>query len=108
MGKSDEGDGGELFGMAKEGSGITVSPRNRRSYVFDITAQIVARTLQINWSYGTRLHYGSTVEQLADRFIGCIKALLKFSSSTMDANLSHFPEARLSRSELESLLAEID
>ena len=95
----------ELFTMAGEGSGAAVHPRNRRRYIFDITAQVVGGVLQINWSYATRLHTQKTVEALANQLISSIRALL---NSCVDVNTVDFPEAQLTRSDLESLLAEIN
>jgi non-ribosomal peptide synthase protein (TIGR01720 family) len=105
MGKGDGMDGAELFRVAKERSGVTVARRNRRSYVFDITAHITARTLQINWNYATRLHRGVMIRRLATRFLHHLCALLQTDMNRAQSAYapSDFPLAQLNQSQLDAV-----
>lgn len=68
---------GGLFLPAPESVGPLESPARLRSYWLDINGSIAGGTLGVTWEYSANIHHSSTIQRLADRFIGCLKGLIE-------------------------------
>ena len=65
-----------LFGLARESSGPSRSPRGARRYLIEVTGLVTGGDLQLTWRYSERLHLRSTVEGLARGFVAALRSLL--------------------------------
>jgi non-ribosomal peptide synthase protein (TIGR01720 family) len=92
-----------------EGSGLVQARRGRRHHLLEINALVRGRQLQVRWRYGTAVHQRATVERLAAAFQDELRAMITNlrSPDARGFTPSDFPDAELSRSDLEKLLARI-
>ncbi len=74
-----------------------------------ITATITRGHLEIRWSFSTNRYRQATIERLADEYLKALRSLLPQSNTPKAVNLTaqDFPEAQLSQSDLEKLLARL-
>ncbi|HWF87706.1 MAG TPA: amino acid adenylation domain-containing protein, partial [Pyrinomonadaceae bacterium] len=86
------------------------SPRQARTYLFEINSSIVDGRLQTVWNYSENVHRRSTVERLANDFIDALRALVRHCQERDPAVYSpdDFPDVELSEHQLENVLAELD
>jgi non-ribosomal peptide synthase protein (TIGR01720 family) len=66
-----------LFGAAPESPGPLQSERGRRRYLLEVTMAVVGGRLQVQWSYGARLHARETVERLAGDYLAALRRLIE-------------------------------
>jgi len=57
------------LGLAQESAGQTQEGRQKRGYVFEVSASLSGGRLRIGWRYGRELHRQATVQRLADAFM---------------------------------------
>jgi amino acid adenylation domain-containing protein/non-ribosomal peptide synthase protein (TIGR01720 family) len=65
-----------LFKLAMESSGKAAAGENHRAYVLDVNAMVVQGKLQVNWSYSDKLHRKETIENLARRYMQCLREVI--------------------------------
>ena len=81
-----------------------------RSYLLEINGAIVYNKLELNWTYSTEIHRRDTMEKLAQYFIEALRALITHCQSPEAGGYtpSDFPQAQVSQSDLDSLIATIN
>ncbi|MEV2278999.1 amino acid adenylation domain-containing protein [Nocardiopsis sp. NPDC049922] len=77
QGQDGPREAGGLFTRLGPAPGAARSPHGRRPYLIDVNCAVVDGALRTEWAYSTGLHRKATVEGLADRFIGRLRALLE-------------------------------
>lgn len=99
-----------LFKLAAESAGTSHSPRAQRHHLLEISALIRDEKLQVQWMYSRNIHDAKTVEYLVQLFDEAVRevSLWCHSGAAGGYTPSDFPEAALSQSELDDLLAELD
>ena len=84
--------------------------RNTRTQILEINTWIVGGQLQANWTYSKNVHYPSTVERLAERFVKALRTLIDhcLSSEAGGVTPSDFPLANLDEQKLDQLANILD
>jgi non-ribosomal peptide synthase protein (TIGR01720 family) len=97
------------FSLARESVGAERSPHGRRSYLLDIMGSVFDGQLRMSWTYDTDTHRRETIEQLAEDFVSALRKLIAHCQSPEAGGYtpSDFPDADLSQSELDDLIANI-
>ena len=97
---------GSLFALASEATGPLRSPHARRSSRLELTAAIVDGQLQVELSYSDRQYQRETIEQIGQRYITTLRAIIAHcKSAEADAYTpSDFPLARLDQVTLDEWL----
>ena len=99
--------GEALFRIAPEGTGPAVSPRVRRTHLLEVGGGVLDGRLQLAWTYAEGVHRRETVEALAARFAGELRALVAHCrAGAGGVTPSDFPLARVSRAELDALVGD--
>lgn len=82
------------------------SLQNRRLFLLEINAQVVARSLQIEWTYSEELHNDATIRRLAERYQAHLGLLVEhcLSAETAGYTPSDFPLVQLDQSELDDVI----
>jgi non-ribosomal peptide synthase protein (TIGR01720 family) len=82
------------------------APDNRRSHMLEINAFPAGSRLVIRWTYSGNVHYASTIERVAARFLDELQLLIEHCATSGAGGYtpSDFPEAGLSQAELDRLL----
>jgi amino acid adenylation domain-containing protein/non-ribosomal peptide synthase protein (TIGR01720 family)/FkbM family methyltransferase len=90
--------------------GFNRSPKQTRTYLLEINSSIVNGQLQTAWCYSENVHRRSTVENLANRFIAALRALIAHCQGrdALVYSPDDFPDVELSEHQLENVLAELD
>ncbi|MDQ4074891.1 MAG: condensation domain-containing protein, partial [Chloroflexota bacterium] len=105
----------EIFGRSSAGFqrteglvGLSRHPRNRRLFLLEINAQVVAGRLQIAWAYSENLHHDDTIRWLAERYHDRLRLLIDhcLSIHTYGYTPSDFPLSDLGQSELDGVIAQ--
>jgi non-ribosomal peptide synthase protein (TIGR01720 family) len=99
-----------LFGLAREATGLSQSPRGHRPHLLDINGHIVEGRLQLTWTYSESLHARATIESLAELFMERLRALIahcRDAGGVRSYTPSDFPEAELTQRDFERLLASL-
>jgi amino acid adenylation domain-containing protein/non-ribosomal peptide synthase protein (TIGR01720 family) len=65
----------QLFAPAKEPAGEGESGEDQRPYFIDISAMVVRGELRITWRYSEKLHRRESIENIAKRYLGCLREL---------------------------------
>jgi non-ribosomal peptide synthase protein (TIGR01720 family) len=99
--------GGALFRPSRESIGPTQSPRSPLSYLLEINAWVAGGQLYADWTYSQEIHERGTVSRLADAFRDGLRDLVRHCKSAGARAYvpADFPEAKLTRRELDRLLA---
>jgi len=97
------------FLMADEPSGPTESERGRRCYLLEINGLITGGQLQLVWRYSSNVHRRETIKAVAEDYIHQLQRLIKHCQNPDAGGYtpSDFPKAKLSREQLDELLAEL-
>jgi non-ribosomal peptide synthase protein (TIGR01720 family) len=100
---------GSIFRPARESIGPTQSPRSRLSYLLEINAWVAGGQLCANWTYSQDLYERATVSRLADAFCDLLRffAARRVSACAQVYAPADFPEAKLTQSELDRLMADM-
>jgi non-ribosomal peptide synthase protein (TIGR01720 family) len=98
-----------LFAWATETRGPVRSLEGRRSHLLAIKGRIANSQLQMEWIYNENLYRHSTMEQLAQRFMSGLQALITHCKSPDAGGYtpSDFPEVGLSQKELDKVIDRI-
>jgi amino acid adenylation domain-containing protein/non-ribosomal peptide synthase protein (TIGR01720 family) len=93
--------------FAPESTGANHNSQQHRCYLLDINALIVEGQLQIDWTYSSHVHQRATVENLAQGYIQQLQSLIEHCQweDNWGYTPTDFPEAHLTQSELDDLLA---
>jgi non-ribosomal peptide synthase protein (TIGR01720 family) len=99
-----------LYSWAGEPSGLAQSVRGSRSSLFGVSGRIMADQLEMIWTYSEELHRRSTVERLAQGFMGSLRALIHHCQSAEAGGYtpSDFSKAKLNQKELDGLMAKLN
>jgi amino acid adenylation domain-containing protein/non-ribosomal peptide synthase protein (TIGR01720 family) len=97
------------FRPAQESPGPNISKRARRTHVLEINANVAGGQLQVFWSYSKNLHAGATVESMAHHYIAELRSIIAHCLSPEAGGFtpSDFPEANLTQSDLDQLIARL-
>jgi len=97
------------FSLARESTGAERSLRSRRKYLVDIAGSVFEGRLHMGWTYNENVHRRETIERVAEDFISELRKLIAHCQSPEAGGYtpSDFPDADLSQSELDELIANI-
>ncbi len=97
-----------MFRLSMQRVGPTRSPRRIRSHLVEINAVITGVRLRIDWAFNRNLFRDATIQQLAESLLNALKRLIDHCRVLGGAGYmpSDFPEAGLSRGELDDIIAE--
>ena len=98
-----------LFHAVAERPGPLRAGAIERKYKLQLVCTVVNGELQISWEYNSELHHVETVAQLAAEYLEELERLIRHcqSSSAGGFTPSDFPEAELTQSELDDLIASL-
>jgi amino acid adenylation domain-containing protein/non-ribosomal peptide synthase protein (TIGR01720 family) len=99
-----------LFKLAAESSGKAMAGENQQPYLVSVNAAVVQGKLQVNWSYSEKLHLGSSIQNIAQRYMECLRDLLAHSRGEEAGGFtpSDFPLAQVTEKELSHIAALLD
>jgi non-ribosomal peptide synthase protein (TIGR01720 family) len=89
-------------------AGATRSPRQTRSYVFEVSAGVIDGRLQVLWTYSSNLHAPETIERLAAALrqtVSRLSALPDHTRASLKTPVD-FPLAEVTQAELDGIVAE--
>ncbi|MCP4657599.1 MAG: non-ribosomal peptide synthetase, partial [bacterium] len=94
---------------AAEGAGPMVGAAGWRRHLLEVNAVVARGCLQLNWTYSENLYRRSTIEALAAGFLEALEGLIGHCLSPAAGGLtpSDVPEAGLSQTEVDQLLADL-
>jgi non-ribosomal peptide synthase protein (TIGR01720 family) len=97
------------FSLAAESTGAERSPHMRRKYLVDITGSVFEGRLHMSWTYNENIHRRETIERVAEEFISALRNLIAHCQSPEAGGYtpSDFPDAGLTQSELDELIADM-
>jgi len=97
------------FRLAREASGVAHSPRGTRSHLIEVNGGVSRGQLSMEWTYSENMHERDTIERLAGDFIKALQAIVAHCQSPDAGGYtpSDFPQAKLDKQGLESLLAKV-
>ena len=109
MGQSRQGpSAGSLWHPATQSSGPSRSPRQPRSHLIELNAEIIDGALSAEFTYAADCHMPATIASLAARFHAVLEALaVECRHAPRAYHPSDFPETGLSQAELDQALAEL-
>ena len=81
-----------------------------RKYLFEVSAAVVDGELKVTWIYSQDIHQRETVENLAERFLASLRALIRscHSAEAIGYTPSDFAEFGWDQAELDNILNKID
>jgi non-ribosomal peptide synthase protein (TIGR01720 family) len=90
--------------------GPLASPAERRRSLLDINAVVAQGEIQFAWTYSDQIHRESTIEALAHQFIDALRKLITHCQSAEAGGYtpSDFSKARLSQTELDDFLGDLE
>ena len=97
------------WSLASESVGNVHDPNGQRPHLIDINVQIVAKTLNISWSYSPSHHHPETIEQLAQQYIHALKKLIDhcIAPDIGGYTPSDFPMVDLSQADLDDVMQQL-
>ncbi|OUL22221.1 hypothetical protein BV378_25390 [Nostoc sp. RF31YmG] len=98
-----------IFKLPDQTTGPNRSLQGSRSHLLEIDGMVTNGQLRLDWTYSQNIHHPSTIESLAAHFIEALRGLIAHCQSQEAGGYtpSDFPEAELSQTELDKLLAKI-
>jgi amino acid adenylation domain-containing protein/non-ribosomal peptide synthase protein (TIGR01720 family) len=98
-----------LFSLAPESNNATRSPLGDRPYLIEINGFIAEEKLQLNWAYSQETFQKTTVLNLAQSAIASLQNIITHCQSSEAGGYtpSDFPQANLSREQLDHFLEKI-
>ncbi|MDZ8135367.1 MAG: amino acid adenylation domain-containing protein [Nostoc sp. DedQUE04] len=99
-----------LFSFAKESSGSTRSLQSKRTHLLEINGGIYQGHLEMSWSYSNKLHRQTTIEVLAQRFIGELRSLIAHCLSPnaggfTPSDFADFQQSQWDQTDLDAITA---
>lgn len=100
---------GDNSGLAVESSGRPRSPRQKRRYLLEINASVIAGRLEIHWTFANSIHRQTTTDNLAQAFLHSLRSLIAhcLSANAGGYTPSDFSKARLNQASLDRLVARV-
>lgn len=100
---------GDTLGLALESSGSPRSPRQKRKYLLEINASVIAGRLEIHWTFANSIHRQATIGNLAQAFLHSLRSLIAhcLSANAGGYTPSDFSKARLDQASLDRLVARV-
>jgi non-ribosomal peptide synthase protein (TIGR01720 family)/FkbM family methyltransferase len=97
------------FAWAGESIGSPRSLRERRRDLLAVNGRISGGRLQMNWTYGEKLHRRTSIEYLAQAFIEALRALITHCQSPDAGGYtpSDFPLAKLNQQQLDKIITKL-
>jgi amino acid adenylation domain-containing protein/non-ribosomal peptide synthase protein (TIGR01720 family) len=98
-----------IFQLSSQTTGSNRSLKGSRSYLIEIDGMVTGGQLRLDWTYSQNIHHPATIERLAEDFREKLRRLINHCQSEEAGGYtpSDFPEAELSQTELDKLLAKI-
>ncbi|WP_445252994.1 amino acid adenylation domain-containing protein [Nodularia sp. NIES-3585] len=98
-----------LISPASESSGAIQSLQGQRSSLIEINAFIINEQLEINWIYSSNIHQHTTIENLAQEFIGSLREIIAhcLEPENVGYTPTDFPLIKLNQLELERVFAKL-
>ncbi|MFG6107337.1 amino acid adenylation domain-containing protein [Leptothoe sp. EHU-05/26/07-4] len=98
-----------LFGLAPESEGHSRDPKTLRRHVIEINGRVLSGQLQLAWTYSDQCHRRETIAQVAEQTMAALKALIAHCTSNEAGGYtpSDFPQANLSQTALDQVLAQL-
>jgi amino acid adenylation domain-containing protein/non-ribosomal peptide synthase protein (TIGR01720 family) len=96
----------QLFAAALPVNAEAQSPSGDRGYLLNIISSVSDEQLRFDWTYSENIHERNTIESLAQTCLAELRALLA-ASKTSEAVYApaDFPQANVSQSDLDKILA---
>ncbi|HEY4640150.1 MAG TPA: condensation domain-containing protein, partial [Thermoanaerobaculia bacterium] len=96
-----------IFRPAAEAAGAQQDPLETRPFLIDVSVVITGSALHVNWHYSANIHRRAAIEAAADRTIDEIGKLILhcIAEDAGGYSPSDFPEAELTQSDLDEILA---
>jgi non-ribosomal peptide synthase protein (TIGR01720 family) len=109
MGQSrQDSSAASLWRPATRSSGPSRSPRQPRSHLIELNAEIIDGVLSAEFTYAADCHMPATITSLAARFHAVLEALaVECRHAPRTYRPSDFPETGLSQAELDQALADL-
>jgi amino acid adenylation domain-containing protein/non-ribosomal peptide synthase protein (TIGR01720 family) len=101
--------GSSIFKPAGESYGPTQSLEDQRRTLLDITGMIIDGRLEFYWTYSKNIHRRSSIEDLTRHFTESLERLIAHCQSSEAGGYtpSDFPDANLTQTELDVILAQL-
>jgi amino acid adenylation domain-containing protein/non-ribosomal peptide synthase protein (TIGR01720 family) len=98
-----------MFAVAPHRTGPPQSLKAKRAYLLNIIAMVTGGELRLEWTYSENIHRHETIEQVAQQYLQEVRMLIEQSRAGGEAvySPSDFPSAKLTKEELEKVLARI-
>jgi non-ribosomal peptide synthase protein (TIGR01720 family) len=96
--------------LARESSGPTRAPHERRSHLLEINCNIAGGQLQVGWAYSENLHHRATIERLAESFMDALRDIIRHCQSPEAGGFtpSDFPLLNLNQQQLEKIISKMN
>lgn len=111
LGKFERSEGNNsVIGAIRETNAPTRSPRQQLRYLLEINGSVREGQLRLSWLYSRNQYRSETIERLANDFIETLRLLIDHCVHLEDRGYtpSDFPEADLSQTELDDLIASLN
>jgi non-ribosomal peptide synthase protein (TIGR01720 family) len=97
----------EVMRPAEESAGRTVSGRNRRTHLVEVTGLLLNGQLEMSWSYSRERYRRETIEGLGERYGRALERIVGESESVGASRYtpSDFPYARVNQEQLNRITA---
>jgi len=98
-----------MFAVAPHRTGPAQSLKAKRAYLLNIIAMVTGGELRLEWTYSENIYRHETIEQVAQQYLQEVRMLIEQSRAGGEAvySPSDFPSAKLTKEELEKVLARI-
>jgi non-ribosomal peptide synthase protein (TIGR01720 family) len=97
------------FGAARESAGLLQSPDSLRSHLLAISGLVAEGRLELAIQYSENVHHRATIEQLGEAVLTALRGYVGNSRAgvVQRHKPSDFPDAELTQSELDDLIAQL-
>ena len=94
------------FMPARESAGPSASPRTQRDHLLEVVGEVAGGRLRLEWIYGERVHFRSTIERLAGLFLAELRGLIThcLSPEAGGRTPSDFPLAGLTQAQIDRIV----
>jgi len=99
--------GSSLFQPSGEAREQVMSPSATRSHLIEVNGAVLARSLRVTWTYGSRGHHRATITKLSERFADALRSLIEScqSRSSDGYTPSDFPLISADQNRLDRLIS---
>jgi len=94
-----------LFGVAAESAGQNLDQNSPRTHLIDLAGMIALGQLQITWTYSQELHDRASIEQVANRYMEALRAIIAHCQVKENRGYtpSDFPLAHMTQEQMDQL-----